>query len=152
MHIFNHPDYNFLRWRWPAMVLSWVVIIAGIITIATKGIPLSTEFSGGSEIIVKFDQPTSVNQVRSALDSAFKGGNAVVQTYDNPSLNEIMVRVPTVGAESGDALSSTKDAVVKALNSAGIGSFKTAGSELVSSSVGRDLRNKGFWATVLSLG
>jgi preprotein translocase subunit SecF len=152
MHIFNHPNYNFLRWRWHAVVLSWVVIIAGIITIATKGIPLSTEFSGGSEIILKFDRPTSVNQVRSALDSAFKGGNAVVQTYDNPSLNEIMVRVPTVGVESGDALSSTKNAVVNALTSAGIGSFKTAGTELVSASVGQDLRNKGFWATVLSLG
>ena len=111
MHIFNHPNYDFLRWRWHAIAISWVIIIAGIVTLYVKGIPLSTEFSGGSEIILKFDQPTSVNQVRGALDSAFKGGNAVVQTYDNPSLNEIMVRVPTVGV-SGDALSE-RNAVVR---------------------------------------
>ena len=65
MHIFNHPNYNFLRWRWHAIALSWVIIIAGLVMIKTKGIPLSTEFSGGTEVIAAFDQPTSVNQVRS---------------------------------------------------------------------------------------
>jgi preprotein translocase subunit SecF len=151
MHIFNHPNYNFLRWRWHAIALSWVIIIAGLVVIKTKGIPLSTEFSGGTSVIAAFDQPTSVNQVRGALDKTFPGGNVVVQTYDNPALRQIMIRVPTVGAESGASLSSTQDAVVSALTKSGIGAFHIVGTEIVGPSVGQELKSKGFWATVLSL-
>jgi len=151
MHIFNHPHYNFLRWRWHAIALSWVIIIAGLVVLKTKGIPLSTEFSGGTEIITAFDQPTSVNQVRTALDKSFPGGDVIVQTYDNPALRQIMIRVPTVGAESGAPLSTTENTVIGALTKGGLGGFHIVGRELVSSSVGQELRSKGFWATVLSL-
>ena len=51
MHIFNHPNYNFLRWRWHAIALSWIIIIAGGITLATKGIPRGVEFAGGTVVI-----------------------------------------------------------------------------------------------------
>ena len=34
MHIFNHPNVDFLRWRWHAIALSWIIIIAGGITLA----------------------------------------------------------------------------------------------------------------------
>jgi len=151
MHIFNHPNYNFLRWRWHAVALSWVIIIAGIVMIKVKGMPLSTEFSGGTSVIAAFDQPTSVNQVRAALDKSFPGGDVIVQTYDNPALRQIMIRVPTVGAESGKLLSSTQDAVVAALTKGGIGAFHVVGTEIVGPSVGQELKSKGFWATVLSL-
>jgi preprotein translocase subunit SecF len=151
MHIFNHPNYNFLRWRWHMIILSWVIIIAGIVTIKVKGIPLSTEFSGGTEIIAAFDQPMSVNQVRSALDRSFPGGDVIVQTYDNPALRQIMIRVPTVGAESGGALSSTETVVIGALTKGGLGGFHIVGREVVGPSVGQELKTKGFWATVLSL-
>ena len=30
MHIFTNPNFDFLRWRWHAVVLSWVVILAEI--------------------------------------------------------------------------------------------------------------------------
>jgi len=29
MHIFKHTTYDFLRWRWHAIALSWIIIIAG---------------------------------------------------------------------------------------------------------------------------
>ena len=38
MHIFNHPNYNFLRWRWHALAVSWIIILAGIAVIARYGI------------------------------------------------------------------------------------------------------------------
>src|SRR4029077_13379951 len=87
MHIFKHTNFDFLRYRWHAIVLSWVLIIAGVITLATKGMPLGIEFAGGTAVIVQFDQPTSVQQVRQALDKSFPGGgqNVVVQTYGGPA-------------------------------------------------------------------
>src|SRR5258705_6508407 len=109
MHIFKNPNYDFLRWRWHAVALSWVVIIAGIVVIATKGIPRSIEFAGGTSIIAKFDQSVSIEQVRSALDKSFK--ESVIQTFGTAADRQVLIRVPQSGAESGDSLSQTRAAV-----------------------------------------
>jgi preprotein translocase subunit SecF len=153
MHIFNHPDYNFLRWRWQAIALSWVVIIAGLVTIATRGIPKGVEFAGGTVVIVQFDQEPSIQQVRGALDQSFQGGgeNLLVQTYGDPSVHQVMIRVPQVGAESGGSLSSIRQVIEAALRKANLGHFSVVGTEIVGPAVGQELRTKGLWATVLSL-
>jgi preprotein translocase subunit SecF len=153
MHIFKHANFDFLRWRWHAIALSWVIIIAGAVTFATKGIPLGIEFAGGTSIIVQFERVTSVRQVRSALDKTFPGGgeNVVVQVYGDPSQRQMMIRVPHVGAESGAMLSTTATQVEDALKQGDVGAFTRLGTEIVGPAVGRELRSKGLWATVLSL-
>ena len=153
MHIFKHANYNFLRWRWHAIALSWVIIIAGLVTIGTKGIPLGVEFAGGTVVISQFDRPVSVELVRSALDKSFGTGseNLVVQEYGVPAQHEVMIRVPTVGTESKDSLSSARYQVETALKRANLGSPTIVGTEIVGATVGKDLTSKGTWATVLSL-
>src|SRR6266850_865765 len=103
MHIIKHTNFDFLRWRWHAIALSWVIIIAGMVTLWTKGIPKGVEFAGGTVIILQFDKNPSVQQVREALDKSLPGGgqNTVVQAYGDPALRQVMIRVPTIGAESG---------------------------------------------------
>ena len=51
MHIFENTSYNFLRWRWHALILSWVVIAAGGFVLVTRGIPKDVEFAGGTVVI-----------------------------------------------------------------------------------------------------
>ena len=63
----------------------------------------------------------------------------------------MLIRVPQSGAESGDALSQTKEAVTAALQQANLGKFEIVGTQIVSPTVGRELTSKGTWATVLSL-
>ena len=154
MHIFKNTTYDFLRWRFQAIALSWIIIIAGMITIATKGIPRGVEFAGGTVVVEQFEQPTSVQQVRSVLDRFFPGGgqNAVVQAYGDPSQRQVMVRVPQVGAEAGTSLSTTAQQVEDALRKGNLSGFKRQAAEIVSPTVGRELTTKGLWATVLSLG
>ena len=149
MHIFKHADYNFLRWRWHAVALSWVVIIAGLVVIFTKGIPLSVEFAGGTSTVVKFDKPVTIEQVRSALDKNFK--ETVIQAFGSASQNQVLVRVPQSGAESGDALSQTQKAITAALQQANLGNPEIVRAQIVSPTVGRELTTKTTWATVLSL-
>jgi preprotein translocase subunit SecF len=151
MHIFKDTKYDFLRWRWHALVLSWVIIIAGIFVLATKGIPKGVEFAGGTVVITEFAKPTSVEEVRTALDRSFRGGDVVVQAYGDPTRNQVRVRVPSIGAEKGQELSSTKDAVVAALQKSNLGEFRVVGSQIVGPTVGAELTSKGIWATALSL-
>ncbi|MES1256665.1 MAG: protein translocase subunit SecF [Acidobacteriota bacterium] len=153
MHIFTNPNFNFLRWRWQAIALSWVIIIAGAVTFWTKGIPKGVEFAGGTVLIEQFAQQVSVEQVRTALDRNYPGGgqNTLVQSYGEPSLRQFMIRVPEVGAESGASLSTTAQHVEAALDKGGLGTRTRQGAEIVSATVGGELTNKAILATALSL-
>jgi preprotein translocase subunit SecF len=62
-----------------------------------------------------------------------------------------MVRVPSVGVESGGSLSETRDAVEASLKQANLGNFTVVGTEIVGPAVGAELTSKGIWATVLSM-
>ena len=153
MHIFRNANFDFLRYRWHAIALSWIIIIAGAVTLWTKGIPLGIEFAGGTAVIVEFKDAVNVQQVRGALDKSFPGGgeNLVVQTYGDPALRQMMIRVPHVGAEQGTSLSQTKQQVVDALTKGNVGAFSEKGTQIVGPAVGQELRSKGLAATVLSL-
>ena len=154
MQIFHNPSFNFVKYRWPALFLSWALIAVGLVVIWTHGVPLGVEFSGGTQVVLQFDQQrASVDQVRSALDKNFPGGgqNVVVQTYGADQLKSIMVRVPHTGQESGTELTRTAAEIEAAVKAANLGPFKVAGTDVVGPVVGRELTSKGTSAFLLSL-
>jgi len=154
MQIFHNPDYNFVRWRWHAIALSWIIVIAGLLTIWRVGMPLGVEFSGGTIVIVKFDQLPEIDQIRGALDRTMPGvgQNAIINRYGDVSQRQMMIRVPSVGAETGGSLSETADQVLAALKQGGFANAQVAGTEIVGPSVGKQLTRQGILATVLALG
>jgi preprotein translocase subunit SecF len=153
MQIFKAPNYNFVKWRWHAIALSLVVILAGLGTIWTRGgLQLGVEFAGGTIVIVQFDQLPQIQQVRTALNALPGGNDAVVQQYGDASRREVMIRVGEVGAESGGDLSRTADAVVDALRNGNLGNLTVVGTEIVGPVVGDQLKRQGILATVLALG
>jgi preprotein translocase subunit SecF len=136
MQILNNANYNFLRWKWHAIALSAVVILAGIGMIAVKGMPLGIDFSGGTLIVVQFDQPTTEAQVRDAV--APLPGEEVVQQYGDASERRLLIRLPQVeGAVEGNSLEQGSAAVEQALTKAGLPKFTIVKRELVSAVIGR---------------
>jgi len=150
MHIFKNTNFDFLRWRWHAIILSWVIIIAGLFVIFTKGIPLGVEFAGGTSVIAQFETQPSIDAVRNAVAKTF-GADIIVQDYGDPASHQFMIRVPHVGEESGTSLTNTSGQIQDALKAAGLGNFQIVGTEIVGPAVGQELRSRGLWATVLSL-
>ncbi|HYT76134.1 MAG TPA: protein translocase subunit SecF [Vicinamibacterales bacterium] len=161
MHIFNKPNFDFVRWKWHAIALSWVIIFTGLLFIRQNGMARGVEFSGGTIVILKFDQPPNLDRIRTALPGG--GADAIVQSYGDPSSNQAMVRVHSVGAESGMSLSATADQVVAALNRVGMPIVNVtcsaqhpvncvAGTEIVGPTVGKELEQRGILATLFALG
>ena len=57
MQIFSNTHYDFIKWRWHAIVLSALVILAGVGMIVQRGLPLGIDFSGGTIVVYKFEKP-----------------------------------------------------------------------------------------------
>jgi preprotein translocase subunit SecF len=148
MHIFKNPNFDFLRWRWYAMALSVFIIGAGIVTIVTRGIPLGVEFSGGTNLIIRFTAPVSEDQIRTALQAI----PHEVQQYGDPGANQMLVRLPqTQQAEQGASLSADVPKVEQMLKAGGLPEFKIEGTEIVGPTVGAELRRQAIYATLLSM-
>jgi preprotein translocase subunit SecF len=139
MRIFSTPNIDFLKWRWAALAASGIVIVLGIGTIMARGgLPLGVDFSGGTVLVIKFEQPTGEDVVRRALPF---GGDAVVQSYGEPAANEVLVRLPMMQeAEQGANLENQALQVEEALRAAGVGAFEVVNKELVGPVMGEELR------------
>jgi len=149
MQIFHNPNYNFIRWRWHAIGLSAAIIIAGAAMIATRGVPLGIDFSGGTLVRVQFDQQVSEDQVRKALDAV--PGDKVVQQFGPVADRQIMIRLPQTGtAEQGISLEQGSRQVEDALNKAGL-KFQILVRDIVGPVIGADLQKKGIYATLASI-
>lgn len=152
MQIFHNANYNFIKWRWHALVISLVIVWGGLGWMFTHGgMPMGVDFTGGTVIIAEFSQPTSEDAVRAALDSISK--DKVVQKYGNePGRNRIMIRLPLMqGAESGASLEGDAKKVEAALRGAQL-PFSGSSKSIVGPQVGKDLQSKGLWALLTSLG
>ncbi len=151
MRILSNPNFNFIRWRWHAVVLSLAVIATGAATIYQRGgLPLGVDFSGGTLILLKFEQPTGEEAVRQAL--APVASEAVVQQSGTEG-NEIMVRLPVeAGVEQGAKLEEAAIRVMDAITAANVGTIVDSSKDIVGPVIGEDLKRKGILATVTALG
>jgi preprotein translocase subunit SecF len=150
MQIFHNPNYNFIRWRWHAIALSLAIIIAGAAIMATRGMPLGIDFSGGTMVRVQFEQQVTEDQVRQALASL--PGEKVVQQFGPVSDRQIQIRLPLdESAEQGASLEQGARAVEEALQKAGLPKFEMVQRDLVGPVIGADLQRKGIYATLASI-
>jgi preprotein translocase subunit SecF len=150
MRIFEHANYNFIQWRWQALGLSTLVIVAGLALIVTRGLPLGIDFSGGTSLILRFQQSVAEDGLRRALDTI--PGEKVVQQYGEAQANEWLVRLPLVEtAEQGTSLEQGARQVVDAVTAANLSTFEVISRDIVGPVIGRDLQLKGIYATLASI-
>jgi preprotein translocase subunit SecF len=149
MALFENANYDFIKWRWHAIVLSSLIIIAGFVYGFQRGIPLGIDFSGGTIVVVKFAQPVTDDQVRQAVASV--ATESVIQTYGDSAQNQKQIRLPQIIDESENALDKNARAVVDALTKANLGKIEVISQELVGPVIGADLQRKGIYATLASI-
>ena len=78
MGIFENPNYDFIKWRWHALIVSTLVVLAGLgMVVARGGVPLGIDFTGGTIVVAKFSQEVDVDKVRGALETAVPGEKVI---------------------------------------------------------------------------
>ena len=149
MSIFSrNPNFDFIGKRWYAIGLSTFVIVGGIVMMVVNGeLPLGIDFSGGTIIVLEFEQPTSEDQVRDALASIEE---KFVQQYGDTG-GGVLIRLPQSGPEQGLNLEQGAQAVVSILEASTLGGFEEISRELVGPVIGAELQQRGVNAFVFAM-
>ena len=80
INAFINTKIDFIGIRKKLYLASGLILLIGIISLATKGLNFGVDFSGGRSYIVRFDQDVKVNDVREALARQF-GDAPEVKTF-----------------------------------------------------------------------
>jgi preprotein translocase subunit SecF len=150
MRIFANANYNFIRWRWHALILSLVLIWAGVGTIYLKGgVPLGIEFTGGTAIVLKFSSPWP----RTRFERRWTHSPRMPSCNNgDASQHEIAVRLPIMkGQEEGTRLEDDAKRIEDAMRAANVGQFEVRSKDSIGPVMGKDYQSKGIWATAWAL-
>jgi preprotein translocase subunit SecF len=109
MRIFENPNYDFIKYRWHAVIFSLILIGIGLGVFLTRGINLGVDFAGGANIILKFREDVPLAQLRGKLP------DATIQQYGRAQENSVLIRLPQQKRE-GDYAGAIVQQLHKDLN------------------------------------
>jgi len=109
--LLKEPKFDFMGRRNLLLVISLIVVLLSVGVIVVKGINLGIEFTGGTELQIKFAERPDIGQIRAALQAAGLDNQAVT-TIGDPSENEVYIRMSGVSEdEEWDISKEVRDAL-----------------------------------------
>lgn len=117
INAFTKVNINFIGMRKKLYIVSGVVIVIGLISLATKGLNFGVDFTGGRSYIVKFDQNIKSPDIRKSLTAEF-GEAPEVKTI---GVNQDRVKITTKFMV--DDKSEKADSIVESKLFAGVKKF-----------------------------
>lgn len=135
---------NFMKLRTVMMVLSSVLLIGSVVSLAMNSLNWGLDFTGGTLIEVGYDKPANLSEIRTTLNGAdFE--DAVVQNFG--SSEAVLIRIaPREGVKSAQI----GNQVVSALRSTG-DNVEMRRIEFVGPNVGEELTEQGGLAMLVAL-
>ena len=94
MQIFVNTKYDFVKWRFHAVVFSLIWVIIGAAMFVKHGINWGIDFAGGANITLRFKDKVPVEQLRGMLK------DASIQQYGKAEDNAVLIRLPEQKKES----------------------------------------------------
>jgi preprotein translocase subunit SecF len=148
IQLFRNPSYDFIGKRRWTYAFSGVIVLVSLLSLVLQGLRYDIDFTGGTLIQLRFEQPVAIPQIRGALTPVGLG-EGIIQEFGGAS--EYIVRLPlaVATAEASEKLKSQVHAALTARPS--LGAFEVRRFEFVGPQVGRDLQRQAVYAVLLGL-
>ena len=146
MRLFGATQIDFMGKRRMWYVVSALIIGAGLVSLAVKGLSFGIDFLGGTELIVQFQQPVEIGDVRGAM-TTIGFGRAEIKTFGSDQ--DILIRTSTIELEGGGAVG---DRLREGLRTAFPDNpFVVLKEDKIGPKIGAELRRDAIYAVLASL-
>lgn len=144
MRFFHNLNIDFLSRRKKFYLMSAFLIVTGLSTFFIKGITLGIDFSGGTEILVRFEKDVAINEVRTAMERLGMLG-AEIKTMG--SEKDILIRTAELG-EGSLVSDRIKEGLTQNFPD---NRYEVLRIDKVGPKIGKELRTSAIYATIFSL-
>lgn len=142
---------QFVRRAVPIISVTGLLAVASVVFVAVSGLDLSTDFTGGTNVLLRVSDTTTSADVRAAVDGlgleGVSGQAATIVQVEDPTIEGNLISVRSGLTEANQTGS---EAFAGALATA-IGG-QVLSSDFVGPAVGADLRRGAFMAVLVALG
>jgi len=135
-------DIPFMRYAHVFNAISLIVFLLSIFFLATRGLHLSVEFTGGTLVEVRYPETANLEKIREVLKGS-EFGEAQVQNFGSPQ--DVMIRVPLL--KDGDSRKQGESVMTLLKDAVPNGQLQRI--EFVGPQVGDELVHKGLTALLL---
>ncbi|MDY0070449.1 MAG: protein translocase subunit SecF [Porticoccaceae bacterium] len=133
---------NYMKWRHLAAVISVLLVVASLGSLATKGMVFGLDFTGGTQIEVGFEKNAELGKVRDRLVGA---------GFDNPVVVHFGSERDVLIKFQAEPDKDTEQRIVSALSAEGE-HVELRRIEFVGPQVGEELRDDGGLGILVALG
>jgi preprotein translocase subunit SecF len=144
MRIFGKTNIDFISIRRGMYFFSAFVIVVGIVSLFTKGIEYGIDFEGGSELVLSFDQPPTIGELRNAL-GAVGLGKSEIKYFGTEG--DVLIRTREL-AEGMNVNDQIKSAVRQSFPGR---SFEVSREYKIFPKIGEELQRNSAYAILASL-
>ncbi|MGH9484848.1 MAG: protein translocase subunit SecF, partial [Terriglobales bacterium] len=114
MEFFRETDIDFLGKKWYFLTVTMILFVIGMVALAIHHGPvMGTDFTGGTEMDVKFNQTVPTAKIRAALGAA-KLGQVSIEPVGGKNSDEILISSPLSTLNQAD-LEKSKDDILNIL-------------------------------------
>lgn len=146
IELFKNPNYDFIGKRKWAYIVSIVLTLLGLTSLAVKGgLRYDLDFTGGTLIQVRFEKAPTVGKIRAALGTIGLGESIIQQFGD---ANEFIIRLPLTAMGSEEISKRVQGALS---SEAELGKFEIRRVEFVGPQVGRELQLQAVYLVLAGL-
>jgi preprotein translocase subunit SecF len=135
------PNFNFIRPRYIALILSIVASIGSLVLVYAPGLNFGIDFRGGTVIEVRTSGPADIGDMRTKLNGLGLG-DVSLQQFGEPT--DVLIRVQQQDTEDQSIV------IQKVQEALGLG-VEYRRTEFVGPTVGEELMEAGVIAVILSL-
>ncbi|NLC70018.1 MAG: protein translocase subunit SecF [Desulfuromonadaceae bacterium] len=147
MEIIQNTNIDFVGKNRLAVILSLVIIMAGLVSLFVKGGPdYGIDFAGGTLLQIKFSNPTETAKIRIALQNIGLGSFTVQQF--GTEADEFLIRAKETKGNLQEFSRRVKEALE---TNFGNGKLEVRRAEMVGPQVGKDLKKKGAMALLYAI-
>jgi len=120
-------------------ILSLLIIVPGLFSLAIQGLNLGIDFAGGNLVQVQFNNAVTTEEVRSAL-AAVNLQDSAIQPSEN---NTFVIKTKVMEQAEQDSMVNTLEEK--------LGAVEILRSEKVGPTIGKELRRSGFFALGIAI-
>jgi len=148
-HRLNNVNLDFIGKRKIFYIISSIVIVAGIVSIATKGLSTGVDFKGGWSYVMQIDNANATD-IKAEMGKVLNNANNEVKTYGNANQYKITTSY-LIDSKDSSVSNKVEGDMISSLAKYGVSVDDILSSSKVGPTIAKDTSVRSAWAIALAI-